>query len=138
VAFHISVCVEGFLVVECEAKEVSKVIASAHPYTVACVCRGKVCNIIGKGNHTNGGVTAVSSPLLFLPKTEYGAELKSIKDTRATANIELAHTILNDNESSLGTSYALDCPTSGTTWAGPTTPSAHRNSSPTDYGTATG
>jgi hypothetical protein len=43
----------------------------------------------------------VSSPLPFLPETEYGAELKSIKDTRATANIELAQTIQNDNESSL-------------------------------------
>ena len=58
-----------------------------------------IATILKKRMHM---ASTVSSPLLFLPESDYGAELKSIKDTRATANIELAHTILNDNESSLG------------------------------------
>ena len=46
--------------------------------------------------------TSVSSPLLFLPETEYGANLPSIRDTRAKANIMAAHALLNDNDSTLG------------------------------------
>ena len=41
-------------------------------------------------------------PLLFLPEADYGAELLSIKDTRATNNIKLAHAMLNDTHSSVG------------------------------------
>jgi hypothetical protein len=46
--------------------------------------------------------TSCSSPLLFLPDTEYGTELPSIKDTRATALISTAHSLLNDKHSTLG------------------------------------
>jgi hypothetical protein len=51
------VCVERFLVVEGETKEGSELIASAHPYAVACVCVGEVCDVVGKGHHTDWGVT---------------------------------------------------------------------------------
>jgi hypothetical protein len=39
---------------------------------------------------------------MYLPDSEYGAELSSIKDTRSTINIEMAHSLLNDNRSLLG------------------------------------
>ena len=45
--------------------------------------------------------TSVSSPLLFLPESDYGANLPSIRDTRAKANIMAAHAMLNDNDSTL-------------------------------------
>jgi hypothetical protein len=41
--------------------------------------------------------SSCSSPLLFLPESDFGAELPSIKDTRAKANTQLAHTMLNDD-----------------------------------------
>ena len=46
--------------------------------------------------------SSCSSHLLFLPDSEYGADLPSIKDMRSTINIEMAHTLLNDNRSTLG------------------------------------
>ena len=46
--------------------------------------------------------SSCSSPLIFLPDSEYGAELPSIKDTRSTVNIEMAHSLLNDNRSLVG------------------------------------
>ena len=55
-AFGISICVEGLLVVEGEAEEGSELITSAHPYAVACVCGRKVCNVVGKGHYADWGV----------------------------------------------------------------------------------
>ena len=46
--------------------------------------------------------TSVSSPLLFLPESEFGASLPSIRDTRAQANISAAHAIVNNPHSVLG------------------------------------
>jgi hypothetical protein len=46
--------------------------------------------------------SSCSSPLLFLPESDFGAELPSIKDTRAKANTQLAHTMLNDDRSTAG------------------------------------
>ena len=46
--------------------------------------------------------SSCSSPLLFMPDSEYGAELPSIKDTRSTMSIEMAHSLLNDDRSTLG------------------------------------
>ena len=46
--------------------------------------------------------SSCSPPLLFLPDSEYGAELSSIKDIRATMSMELLHTMLNDDHSMVG------------------------------------
>ena len=46
--------------------------------------------------------SSCSSPLLFLPDSEFGSELASIKDTRATMIMELMHTLLNDDHSMVG------------------------------------
>ena len=59
----------------------------------------RIAHIMKKRMHL---AQSCSSPLLFLPETEYGGELPSIKDTRATALITTAHSLLNDNHSILG------------------------------------
>ena len=59
----------------------------------------KIASIMKKRMHM---ASSCSSPLLFLPEADYGAELPSIKDTRATNNIKLAHAMLNDTHSAVG------------------------------------
>jgi hypothetical protein len=59
----------------------------------------KIASIMKKRMHM---ASSCSSPLLFLPEADYGAELPSIKDTRATNNIKLAHAMLNDTHSAEG------------------------------------
>ena len=59
----------------------------------------RIAQIMKKRMHM---ASSCSSPLIFLPDSEYGAELPSIKDIRSTANIEMAHTLLNDNRSLIG------------------------------------
>ena len=59
----------------------------------------KIAHIMKKRMHM---ASSCSSPLLFLPDNEYGAELPSIKDTRATMLIATAHNLLNNNHSTLG------------------------------------
>jgi hypothetical protein len=59
----------------------------------------KIAHIMKKRMHM---ASSCSSPLLFLPDSEYGAELPSIKDTRATMLISTAHNLLNNNHSTLG------------------------------------
>ena len=59
----------------------------------------RIAHIMKKRMHM---AQSCSSPLIFLPDTEYGASLPSIKDTRATALITTAHSLLNDRHSMLG------------------------------------
>ena len=59
----------------------------------------RIAHIMKKRMHM---ATSCSSPLLFLPDTEYGMELPSVKDTRATMLIATAHSLLNDTHSTLG------------------------------------
>jgi hypothetical protein len=63
-----------------------------------------IAHIMKKRMHMAG---SCSSPLMFLPDPEYGAELPSIKDTRATVNIEMAHSLLNDNRNLVGATVRL-------------------------------
>jgi hypothetical protein len=50
----------------------------------------KIANVMKKRMKM---AASCSSPLLFLPESDFGAELPSIKDIRAKANIKLAHTM---------------------------------------------
>ena len=59
----------------------------------------KIAHIMKKRMHL---AASCSSPLIFLPDSEYGAELPSIKDTRATMLVTTAHNLLNDNHSTIG------------------------------------
>jgi hypothetical protein len=59
----------------------------------------KIASIMKKRMHM---ASSCSSSLLFLPEADYGAELPSIRDTRATNNIKLAHSMLNDTCSAVG------------------------------------
>ena len=59
----------------------------------------RIAHIMKKRMHM---ATSCSSPLLFLPEAEYGTDLPSIKDTRATSLIATAHSLLNDRHSILG------------------------------------
>jgi hypothetical protein len=52
----------------------------------------RIAHIMKKRMHM---AQSCSSPLIFLPDTEYGASLPSIKDNRATALITTAHSLLN-------------------------------------------
>jgi hypothetical protein len=59
----------------------------------------RIAHIMKKRMHM---ATSCSSPLLFLPDTQYGMDLPSIKDTRSTMLITTAHSLLNDTHSILG------------------------------------
>jgi hypothetical protein len=63
------------------------------------VIDARVANIMKKRMRM---ATSCLSPLLFLPHSEYGSELASIKDNRATMTLELMHTLLNDDHSMVG------------------------------------